>query len=206
MNTSKIVRNFIVLEGLDGAGTTTQGTLLHQRFLQEGITSILTQEPTKMPIGRLIRSFLKKEYTAAPSTMAHLFASDRNEHLYGPGGILEETAKGSMVISDRYLFSSLAYQSVDCDPAFVEGLNSRFPLPEILIYIDVHPEVGEKRLVSRAEREIYEFEEFQSRVLTNYLRILEEYSGTRMRILRIDGDRSPDWIHDGIWSFIQNFR
>ena len=206
MDKQKIVRNFLVLEGIDGAGTTTQGNLLHERCRREGIPAILTQEPTRDPVGRFIRSILRKETTVTPETMAHLFAADRNEHIFGPDGILSTVERGLTVISDRYFFSSLAYQTVDCDADFVRGLNSRFPLPEMLVYLEVAPEIGEKRLNSRSEREIYEYLDFQNRATQNYARLWEEYAPSSMRIMKIDGTLDPGVIHDRIWSFFKNFR
>jgi dTMP kinase len=198
-----ILKNFIVLEGLDGAGTTTQSNLLYTRCTDRAIAAVLTREPTDHAAGLVIRGILRKKASARPETMAYLFAADRNEHIYGPGGILEMTEKGSHVISDRYLFSSLAYQSVDCEWGFVRALNERFPLPEILIFLDIPPREGEKRLLSREEREIYEFEDFQTRAAAGYKRVLREYAASGMRILTIDAARPPEAIHEQIWEFIQ---
>ena len=206
MNTPEIVRNFLVLEGIHGAGTTTQASLLGERCSREGISCFLTQEPTREPVGRLIRSVLRKEIAVTPDTMAHLFAADRCEHVFGPRGILAAAGRGELVVSDRYVFSSLAYQTVDCDPEFVLGLNARFPLPEFLVYLDVAPELGEKRMTGRSGREIYEYRDFQSRAAANYGRLWERYSALGMRILIVDGGEEPGAIHERIWSFLGKFR
>jgi dTMP kinase len=197
------LKNFIVLEGLDGAGTTTQANLLYRRCLDEGLDAFLTREPTSHAVGLTIRSILKKEAAALPQTMAWLFAADRNEHVFGPGGILEETRKGRLVISDRYLFSSLAYQSVDCGFDFVRGLNDRFPLPEFLIFLDIPPQVGEKRLQTRREREIYEFQDFQTKAAAGYAQALKVFSDSGMRILNFDGTRKAETIHEEIWGEVR---
>ncbi|MDR1625567.1 MAG: dTMP kinase [Spirochaetia bacterium] len=198
-----VLKNFIVLEGLDGAGTTTQAKLLHERHALQGIRAVLTQEPTSQPIGLAIRKILRKETPALPETLAYLFAADRNEHLHGPGGIRDLSAQGCRVISDRYLFSSLAYQSVGCGWDLVRELNRRFPLPEILIYLDIQPREGEKRLQSRQQREIFEFEDFQTKAAAGYGRVLREYAASAMRILSIDATRPPQAIHEEIWEFVK---
>jgi dTMP kinase len=193
------LKNFIVLEGLDGAGTTTQAGLLYQRCRDEGLESVLTREPTSHAVGLTIRSILKKEFSALPQTLAYLFAADRNEHVFGPGGIIEETQKGRIVISDRYFFSSLAYQTVDCEIDFIRKLNEGFPLPEFLVYLDISPQVGEKRLQTRREREIYEFQDFQAKAATAYTRVLKDYSRSEMKILILDATEPPRKIHEKIW-------
>jgi dTMP kinase len=198
-----ILRNFIVIEGLDGAGTTTQANLLYTRCADEGIQAFLTQEPTDHAAGLVIRKILRKEAAAQPETMACLFAADRNEHIYGPGGIREKAEKGVLVISDRYLFSSLAYQSIDCGWNLVHTLNERFPLPEHLVFLDIPPVEGEKRLQTRPTREIYEYKDFQTKVAEGYKRVLREYAGSGMNILSLDGTEKPETIHEKIWEFIQ---
>ncbi|MDR2588046.1 MAG: dTMP kinase [Spirochaetales bacterium] len=199
----EILKNFMVLEGLDGAGTTTQAHLLLERCARVGRAAHLTQEPTKNPIGQCIRSILKGRTPAKPETLAYLFAADRNEHLYGPGGIAEEAQKGRLVICDRYLFSSLAYQSVDCGERLVRRLNKTFPLPEFLVYLDIVPAEGEKRLSSRNEREIFEYQAFQEKAAAVYGKILTGFSASGMKILCIDAGEAPEVIHEKIWQVIE---
>ncbi|OPY44919.1 MAG: putative thymidylate kinase [Methanoregulaceae archaeon PtaU1.Bin222] len=187
MRDREILRKFIVLEGLDGAGTTTQSRLLLERLRSEGFLASSTCEPTSGPIGKAIRSFLKGSESFVPSTAAYLFAADRNEHVFGKDGIAERTAKGETVVSDRYFFSSLAYQAVDCDYVLVESLNSRFPLPEFLFFLEVPPEVAEGRMASRETREVYERLDFQQKVRDNYRKVLSGFGLSPMRILVVDG-------------------
>ncbi len=206
MRNRETLKKFIVLEGLDGAGTTTQSRLLHERFQSKGLPASSTCEPTSGPIGKAIRSFLKGTDSFAPSTAAYLFAADRNEHVFGKDGIAERTAKGETVVCDRYLFSSLAYQAVDCDFGLVESLNSRFPLPEFLFFLEVPPEVAEERMAARETREVYERLDFQRKVRDNYRKVLAGCEGSPMRILVIDGTLGPEKIADEIWSFYSKFR
>ncbi|MFP4383267.1 MAG: dTMP kinase [Spirochaetia bacterium] len=198
-----ILNSFIVLEGLDGAGTTTQSRLLSKKFSAENIPCSITAEPTDLPSGRLIRDILSGRLQADPRTVALLFAADRNEHLYGPGGGIADTvSRGEWVISDRYFFSSLAYQSVECGFSWVLELNNNFPLPQYLIYLDVPVGECRSRISGRDQEELYDPEDFQMKVSRGYEQVLTLYSGTAMEILRIDGLKPPETITDEIWSFL----
>ena len=192
-----------MLEGLDGSGTTTQMKLLAERLERDGRPHSATWEPTDGPVGSLIRSILSKETPAHPRTVALLFAADRNEHLYEPGtGIAERTKRGEIVICDRYLFSSLAYQSLESDPDYVLSLNSAFPLPQLLVFLDTPVEVCQERLARRGSAELYDGFTFQSRVRAEYLKAIERFRGTGMRIERIAGDRPAGLIHGEIWKIL----
>lgn len=192
-----------MLEGLDGSGTTTQMKLLTERLSREGTPHWTTWEPTDGPVGRLIRSILARSTPAHPRTVALLFAADRTEHIHEPEtGIAARTTRGELVICDRYLFSSLAYQSLDCDPGFVHTLNGEFPLPQLLVFLDTPVRVCQQRLEMRGSRELYDGFAFQSRVRAEYLKTLESYRSTGMRIASIPGDRPAGIIHGEIWNLI----
>ncbi|HUJ75486.1 MAG TPA: dTMP kinase, partial [bacterium] len=102
-----ILQRFAVLEGLDGAGTTTQLRLLSERLAREGTPHFATWEPTEGATGRMLRAILAREVRAHPRTVALLYAADRSEHIYEPQVGMEARARrGELVISDRYIFSS----------------------------------------------------------------------------------------------------
>ncbi|MBL8966300.1 MAG: dTMP kinase [Spirochaetaceae bacterium] len=180
------LKRFIVLEGVDGAGTTTQLRRLDEALARRGIAHLVTCEPTPLPTGRLVRQVLKGEVDARPETLARLFSADRHEHLYGPGGVLECLGRGDVVVSDRYLFSSLVYQGIDCGPELPRLLNAAFPLPELLIYFDLPVEVSMARVERRAERDIFEHRTFQEKARAAYEAVLAEYADSPMRIVRLD--------------------
>ena len=187
----KPIKNFIVLEGLDGCGTTTQTALLAEKLEKAGIQAVSTNEPTNLSIGRFIRSVLQKKESVDPFTLALLFSADRNEHVYGKNGIVEHTEAGKMVICDRYLFSSLAYQSLFMDYETVADLNRYYPLPEYLFYIDLSPEECQERMAARGEEaELFERLELQRKIEANYKKTLALLSGSKMKTIIIDG-RSP---------------
>lgn len=198
-----IIRNFIVLEGLDGAGTTTQLDMLCSRLEQEGIPAFRTNEPTSGHIGRFIREILGSKITVDPFTLALLFSADRNEHVNGENGIKALAEAGTRVICDRYLFSSLAYQSMDVDFDTVAQLNSFYPLPEHLFFIELSPEECEKRRAARGEAaEIFEKLEFQKKIDANYRKVLELYKDSPMKIHIIDGRLSREEIHRQIFTLL----
>ena len=105
---------FIVFEGIDGSGKTTQIQLLKNRLQQEGIECYSTREPTDSPIGSLIHQIMTGRVRSDNKVIAALFVADRLDHLLNPtDGILEKIGSGISVISDRYYFSSYAYHSID---------------------------------------------------------------------------------------------
>ncbi|MBR6913089.1 MAG: dTMP kinase, partial [Treponema sp.] len=111
-----ILKNFVVFEGIDGAGTSTQiGILQNSSFAEK---FFFTAEPTNGETGKFLRKMLKGDVKLDPRTSAYLFAADRAEHLWGTSGtncgIEKQCEDGKIAVSDRYFFSSLAYQSVTC--------------------------------------------------------------------------------------------
>ena len=198
-----ILKNFIVFEGIDGAGTSTQINRIcgknPQKFFQ-------TAEPTSLETGRFLRKMLGGEFSVDEKTNSFLFAADRAEHLYGKNGIIEQINNGKTVISDRYLFSSLAYQSISCGEELPKLLNSTFPLPEILFFFEIDPEISLKRVDSRNEKkEIYEKIETQKKIALEYEKIISEYENNpscTMKIIRIDAAKSIEEISDTISKII----
>ncbi|WP_294429335.1 dTMP kinase [uncultured Treponema sp.] len=185
-----ILKNFIVFEGIDGAGTSTQIKLLKER--EDADRFFFTTEPTDSETGKFLRKMLKGDVELDPRTSAFLFAADRNEHLYGKGGtncgVVEKCESGKIVVSDRYLFSSLTYQCVTCGEELPRRLNESFPLPEILFFFDIDPEISLKRVISRGATEIYEKLDFQKETAARYRKIIDEYEAmnTGMKIIRLD--------------------
>lgn len=188
---------FIVIEGIDGSGTTTQTQLLANRLSDSGLDVWLTSEPTSGEIGRLIRRVLAGELEVDPCTLAFMYAGDRNEHIFGNGGIREHLEHGALVVCDRYLYSSLAYQSIECAPELVARLNSAFPPPELAVFLDVHVSVSAERLRSRSSREIFEYESFQSRVRDRYLEIFSRPAVERRAT--VDGSLAQAVVAQKIW-------
>lgn len=193
--------SFIVIESLDGAGGTTQANVLAKRLRAAGRTVLRTSEPTEGAVGKLIRRALGGELQLTPQTMAYLFAADRHEHIYaGPESITAAMDAGITVVSDRYSYSSLAYQSLECGWDFVLGLNSSFPPPSDLVYLALDIDVCEKRMAGRTHREIYEDRSIQRRVAEAYERALDFAAGQGVRLHRIDGSGDSEQVADLIWT------
>ena len=202
-NKKQVLDNFVVLEGLDGAGTTTQLQLIEEKLTELSIPHLCTFEPTDGTIGRVIRSILKGEIEAQAETIALLFAADRHEHIYNPEeGLAAHLARGRVVVCDRYLFSSLAYQGSICDFDRVLSLNNDFPLPCHLIFLDTSIELSQQRLGQRKKRELFDPRDLQPQVLAGYLKSFKLYENLGMELHRIKGSRKPDEIFKELWSII----
>lgn len=200
---AEILSRFVVLEGLDGSGTSTQMKLLRGKAVAEGRAIQFSAEPTGGRIGSYIREVLRGEERALPETLALLYAADRNEHVNDPERGIRRQLESGWAVSDRYIFSSLAYQGSQCDYDFVYRLNNRFPLPEMVVFVELSPEESAKRRTTRpTEAELYDAIEIQRRVYETYSTVLEEYERRGVTIHRIDGTPDPGAIADQIWSLL----
>lgn len=189
---------FIVFEGLDGSGTSTQSQLLQNALLEKGEKVHLTCEPSPGPIGNMIRQAMQgrilfsKQDDEFDQQMAYLFAADRYDHLNNPvDGVLKLVNEGFYVISTRYFFSSLAYHVTDDDSSeLVERLNSDFPNPDLLIYLDNPVDSSIKRLNSRTVLDKYEEENKLKIVSKNYQKIISEYNGEKLILSALDSKKN----------------
>lgn len=181
----EILKNFIVFEGLDGAGTSTQTTLLSKEIKN----SYKTNEPTDSKIGRIIREALKKNLILKPESLTFLFIADRYEHVFSHNGIYERCQRGEIVISDRYLFSTIAYQGLNLPIDYLIQLNEKFPLPHILFFLNTSLEICEQRIIQRGKmKELYEEKNLQKRILDNYFKAIEYYKNFGLKIYLLDGN------------------
>jgi dTMP kinase len=189
---------FLVLEGIDGAGTTTQLSRLAEALRQQGYRVVTTREPSDGPVGLLIRQALTHRLTGPggkplpEELLALLFAADRMDHLTS---VIEPAlASGAVVLSDRYVLSSLAYQGLQLSLGWVESLNSRARPPDLTLYLDVDSRTARARRGARGGKpELFESDEFQKRVANAYRRLLRKH-GRSQRVVRIDGGRSPEEV------------
>lgn len=192
-----VLKNFIVFEGIDGAGTSTQIKKLVDNAPEKYIA---TAEPTSGPTGKFLRRMLSGEFQVDEKTNAYLFAADRCEHVFGKGGVKELCESGKTVVSDRYFFSSLAYQSVSCGLELPQLLNSPFPLPEYLFFFDINPEISLGRVNARnGHKEIYENIEAQKKIAALYEKVISMYEQNpalreEMKIIRIDASKTIEEI------------
>ncbi len=202
---------FIVLEGIDGSGTSTQSELLKEYFISQGEKAVISPEPSSGIIGNLIRQALKKRILFTKDAdlfdeqMAYLFAADRHDHLYNDvDGVFKLINDGFHVISTRYYFSSLSYNCQTPEQFnFVSKLNHKFPNPDLAIYLDISPEVSLSRIKDRSLKEVYETQNKLSKVRKNYQNIFANYTDD---LLIIDGTEDKTEISHKIISKIQKIK
>ncbi len=170
---------FIVFEGIDGAGKTTQIHLLAQALRARGRRVYCTAEPTESVSGGMLRDALSGVRRRTPCELAALFTLDRIFHNVNPvSGIEKMLAEGYDVICDRYYYSTLAYQGCETDGEWVRSMNLLCPeirRPDLCIFLDLTPEESMARIEkNRATTEIYETRERLEAVRNRFLRVLEE--------------------------------
>jgi dTMP kinase len=191
---------FIVLEGIDGSGTTTQLDRAVSYLNNLGRPATATREPSTGPIGRILREALLGRWHlptgAKPDgrTMALLFAADRIDHLQRE--IEPQLAAGTTVVSDRYLLSSLAYQAEEADRAWVASLARGVLAPDLTILLDLPIEVAARRREAAGRPvERYDADSYLAKVAANYRVLAQESPG----IAILDGTGSKDEVTKGIW-------
>jgi dTMP kinase len=206
---------FVVFEGLDGSGTSTQASLLFNSLNELGFKAHLTSEPSSGPIGTFIRQSFKGRVNlskgVSPITgnelfdeqMAYLFAADRHDHLFNQiDGVFKLVNEDRVVISTRYFFSSLAYHAhSEAELLRVKELNKDFPNPDLVVYFKGSVEVSLDRMRSRAFKDEYENRSKLEQVHDNYEKIFSNYNGNLLTINALD---SIDNIHSKILSAVKS--
>ena len=188
---------FIVVEGADGVGSTTQLERLVTRRRISGRTVHQTREPSKGPIGLLIRQMLGsgRPRSALNRELALLFAADRLDHLAREVEPL--LTAGIDVVSDRYVLSSFVYQSLDLPLEWVRELNKCAPQPDVTILITLPTEMAWERLLKRqqagAPKEIFDQKAVQAQIHADYLRLAKQFSA-----LIVDGQGSIEDVADRV--------
>lgn len=190
---------FIVLEGIDGSGTTTQLTRLTAYLGGLGRRVHATREPSDGPVGRLVREILLGGHRGPDGAevdgraMALLFAADRRDHLRRE--IEPALASGIDVVTDRYLLSSLAYQAEEAERDWVAGLARAVRPPDLTLLLDVPVSVAAaRRRAAGRSTERYDEDGFQARVAANYRRLASGDPG----IVVLDGSGTVDAVADAI--------
>ncbi|MBN1763306.1 MAG: dTMP kinase [Methanomicrobia archaeon] len=187
----------IVFEGLDGSGLSTQAALLAEHLRENNEKVMLTKEPTTSPIGELIRSALKRDRKFLLYALQLLFAADRAEHLEKE--IEPALQANEIVISDRYILSSLAFGSVDNDVEFLKQINARFRSPDLTIIIDTPPRVCRDRIVKNRDNiELFEEEKRLEKVRERYLALKDYFDNTVI----LAGDRAKEAIAKDIQGIV----
>jgi dTMP kinase len=174
---------FIVLEGIDGAGTTTQASAIASALRSEGRTVQVTREPSDGHVGKLIRSALAQSLALDPAALALLFAADRLDHLAVE--VQPALARGEDVVCDRYLLSSLAYQGSSLPLRWVQEINGRALSPSLTLFIDVPWEVARQRRAARGgEPELFDADEQQAKIAAKYRELIATLGDA---VVQVDG-------------------
>lgn len=195
---------FIVFEGIDGAGKTTQIKLLRDKLAARGIECYITAEPTDMPSGKLIREALSGRVKTTTAEMADMFARDRVIHNKDmEKGIGSHLERGICVISDRYYYSSLAYQGSELGYETVAALNLDNPdirTPDICLFLDLSPEKSLERIGKRADTptEIYENYDYLEKTRKMFFDVFDRLRARGEHIEIIDASGSAEEISDKI--------
>ncbi len=185
---------FIVIEGLDGSGKTTQAKFLAKK-LEKTYKVLLTAEPSLGKIGTFIREDCLYEDKRLPTEAeALIFAADRIEHMNNE--VKPALDDGKLVICDRYIYSSLAYQgSSGLSLDWIKTINARALQPDFSIFIDVSPEKVIERL--KRKKSVMETLETQQRVREFYLKYVE-----KGELIRVDGDNAKDFVAEELYAIV----
>jgi dTMP kinase len=200
---------FIVIEGIDGAGTTTQAKRLVEALRLRNIRALETREPTDGPVGMLLRQVLRGRLVSAAGTalswqeLGLLFAADRLDHAATELG--PRRAQGTWLVCDRYDYSSIAYQSATAGDvaaiAWLRELNRHAPRPDLTLVVDVSPDVARARRVARAgEKEIFDDDAFQTRLAAFYRDIDARFPADR--IVHVNGDGDADSVFAALFAVV----
>lgn len=195
--------NFIVIEGLDGTGKTTQLRLLADALEKRGIKTVSTAEPTDLPTGKLLRRVLSGEVPSYPWSTAALFLADRIQHNCGEGGIRESLEKGLTVISDRYYYSTFAYQGSETDLGWTMDIHYSCPLvtrPDLVIFLTMEVDRCLERIRTNRPAdaiEIYENADSLSKTKALFEKIFDEIKA-RENIVFVDASGTVEDVHKKI--------
>ena len=192
---------FIVFEGIDGSGKSTQARLLAARLQDAGVPVHQTAEPTNGPVGTLIRNGFNRRVDLDDRVIASLFVADRLDHITNAhDGMLGIVERGTTVLCDRYHLSSQAYQASDVGSEWIASSNSistDLMLPDLTIYLDVSPEVALERLASgRTTTDRFEVDERLRAARERYTEAIERADEV---VVTVDADRSTDELAEAVW-------
>ncbi|MCS3900472.1 dTMP kinase [Methanococcus voltae] len=201
-NKNSKLNKFIVFEGIDGSGKSTQAKMLADR-----INAILDYEPTNSEVGKLIRKGLS-EGCFEKETLALLFAGDRVEHCKELAKKLEK----NHIVCDRYVYSSIVYQNTQgIDIEYIYNINRYARVPDIVVLLDLNPELSMLRVNDRTgNNEIFEKIEFQKIIREKYLQIFEDEKNKNKKsmfkppiYIKIDANKSILELHNEIYDLIK---
>lgn len=193
---------FIAFEGIDGSGKGTQIRKLKKFMEKQGYPVFRTAEPNDSPMGSLIHQIMIGRVKTSNDVIAALFVADRLDHVENDtNGILKFVSQGVNVLTDRFYFSSYAYQSIDVPMDWIIEANSlctRLIRPDVTVFIDVDPEITMARIdKNRMTKELFEETGRQIETRARYFEAFEKLKDVE-KVLIIDGNRDENIIQDEI--------
>ena len=197
---------FIVLEGIDGSGKSSQVGPLVKRLEGLGLPCRADREPTGGPVGSLIRQIFTGRVTADNRVIAALYAADRIDHLVNEvDGLLAAVDRGITVVSDRYYFSSYAYHSVDMDMDWVIQANSvsaGLLRPTLTVFLDVPVETALDRIhKNRTVEEIFDKEDRLRRTRELYFQAFDRLKDVET-VAIVDGSGTQEQVAERVWAAV----
>lgn len=200
---------FIVFEGLDGSGKSTQIRRLAQRLKALGRRVYVTAEPTTSVTGGLIRDALTGNFQRDACELTGLFLADRIAHNVNPvWGIRKFLDEGMDIICDRYYYSSFAYQGADTNLSWVMDCNLKCPeiaKPDLCIFLDVDPERCQDRMEERAVLEIYEDSEVKLQKVRKQFFTVFEHLKDIEAIQIVDATQDVEDVSEKVFQVITDF-
>lgn len=215
--------SFIVLEGIDGSGTTTQLGALRAHFARLGTPAVVTHEPSDGPVGMLIRLAFQRRLVGANheshdpeergkgvpepfdlQALALLFAADRADHVATQ--LRPNLERGRHVVCDRYLLSTLAYQGLDLDVGWLVEINRPALVPDLTLFLDLpSDEAGERLRRARWRKELYEDAREQRAIRERYLELIERKIPAVGPVVVLDASRPADQVTAEVTSLVDRF-
>lgn len=199
----------IAFEGIDGSGKSTQLSLLARWLEDEGIPFLLTREPTDGPAGLLLRQLLRGEFKTDERVAGPLFVADRLDHLLNPEyGLLAALAAGTAVLTDRYYFSTFAYQSYHTPLPELVAANApcaRLRRPDLTVFLDLAPEKAMERIrAGRGRTELFETLDRLRAVRKAYFDAFALLKNEE-KVLVLDADLPPEALSEFLWMHLRPY-
>jgi dTMP kinase len=189
---------FIVFEGIDGTGKTTQIHLLAEKLEEMGYAVVTTREPTDGPYGRKIRQLFVDRNTVSREEELELFIADRKQHV--DEVIAPALADGCVVVCDRYFLSTVAYQGANgIDQGDILRRNETFPVPDLAVILEMEPAQGIHRIQNRRNERPNTFEEVENleKVAGIFAAMQQEY------IRRVNGSDTIENVHRRVFEAVR---
>jgi dTMP kinase len=197
---------FIAFEGIDGSGKSTQILLLQKKLQEAGIPVYLTREPTDGPYGSMLHTIMTGRLDACEETIAAMYVADRMDHIKNErNGILKKLEEGMTVITDRYYFSSYAYQGAHISMDWTIQANSLCAnalKPDLNVYLDISPETSFQRISqNRTDFEIYEKLDNLKNTREKYMEAFEKLKDEE-KIAIVSANQSLEQVEKDIWTAV----